>query len=302
MTERAMLLDKREVRRAFDRAADNYDAHAMLQKEISRRLMERLDYIKLEPEIMLDAGCGTGSGLKELNVRFPRARGIALDLSPAMLGKAKGTTPLWKRLLQGRSQSSVGYVCGDIEQLPVKSSSIDFLWSSLALQWASDAESALHEFRRVLRPGGLLMFATFGPDTLKELRSSFSTVDDKPHVSQFVDMHDIGDMLMHLGFQHPVMEMERLVLTYQNLKALMQDLKNIGAHNADGNRARGMLGRHAWERLELAYEQHRTEGRLPATYEVIYGHAWAGNNDRLPDGRQVIHLNTGQRGTSRGKH
>ena len=148
---------------------------------------------------------------------------------------------------------------------------------------------------RAIAPQGLLLFATFGPDTLKELRQAFARVDGGTHVSRFLDMHDIGDMLVHAGFQHPVMEMEMLTLTYGDLKSLLRDLKGIGAHNAAADRARGMMGKSAWQELERAYEAFRSEGRLPATYEVIYGHAWAGDKTRLEDGRQVIQFNIQQR-------
>jgi malonyl-CoA O-methyltransferase len=164
----------------------------------------------------------------------------------------------------------------------------------------NDLEGMFRELHRVQRPGGAILFATFGPDTLKELREAFSMIDDRPHVSRFVDMHDIGDMLTHVGYQNPVMEMERITLTYENLKALMRDLKNIGAHNAASERPRGMLGRRALISLEQGYERHRVDGRLPATYEVVYGHAWAGDKTRLADGRQIIQFNIQQRRSSRG--
>jgi malonyl-CoA O-methyltransferase len=148
---------------------------------------------------------------------------------------------------------------------------------------------------RALAPDGLLMFATFGPDTLRELRVAFAEIDDTPHVNRFIDLHDVGDMLIHAGFVNPVMEMETLTLTYADLKALMRDLKGIGAHNAASSRRRGLLGKTAWARLEQAYETQRVDGRLPATFEVVYGHAWAGDKTRRADGRQVIHFNIGER-------
>ncbi len=142
----------------------------------------------------------------------------------------------------------------------------------------------------MLAPGGLFMFATFGPDTLKELRAAFAAIDDAPHVNRFVDLHDIGDMLVHAGFAHPVMEMEMLTLTYADLAAVMRDLKGLGAHNAATARRRGLFGKSAWARLQAAYEVNRVDGRLPATFEVIYGHAWAGDKTRLADGRQIIQM------------
>jgi malonyl-CoA O-methyltransferase len=209
--------------------------------------------------------------------------------------RARLPQPAWaQRMLSRltpRASRLTHWMCADMERLPLASNSANLVWSSLALQWARDLEATLKGFHRVLAPGGLLIFATFGPDTLKELRAAFGAIDDAPHVSHFVDLHDIGDMLIHAGFTSPVMEMEMLTLTYADLKTLMRDLKCIGAHNAAASRRRGLFGKSAWARLERAYETQRLEGRLPATFEVIYGHAWAGDKTRLEDGRQVIRFN-----------
>jgi malonyl-CoA O-methyltransferase len=205
------------------------------------------------------------------------------------LPQARWTQRALERFAVRRAPLAHG-LCADMQRLPLATNSIDLLWSSLALQWAQDLEATLRGLHRVLAPGGLLIFATFGPDTLKELRTAFAAVDDAPHVNRFVDLHDIGDMLIHAGFANPVMEMEMLTLTYADLKTLMRDLKGIGAHNAATMRSRGLFGKSAWARLEQAYESQRAAGRLPATYEVIYGHAWAGDKTRRDDGRQVIQL------------
>ena len=221
--------------------------------------------------------------------------------APAMLAAARARLPQpgWaqRALTKLSSRSSVMplWLCADMERLPLASNSVNLVWSSLALQWAQDLEATLKGLYRVLAPGGLLMFATFGPDTLKELRTAFAAVDDAPHVNRFTDLHDIGDMLVNAGFASPVMEMEMLTLTYTDLKSLMRDLKGIGAHNAAAARRRGLLGKTAWARLEKAYETHRLEGRLPATFEVIYGHAWVGDKTQREDGRQVIQFNIGER-------
>jgi malonyl-CoA O-methyltransferase len=296
-------IDKREVARAFGRAAANYDAHAVLQREVVSRLDERLSLMSITPSRIVDAGCGTGIGLRLLQARYPKANIIGLDLALPMLqvarkhGEKEGLTGFVKRLLPGGNRPA--HLCADIDRFPFKASSIDLVWSSLALQWVSEPEAAFRELHRVIGPNGLLMFSTFGPDTLKELRRSFAQVDGGTHVSRFVDMHDIGDMLIHAGFQHPVMEMEMLTLTYTDLRSLLQDLKGLGAHNAAADRARGMMGKSAWHKLEQAYEMFRKDGRLPATYEVIYGHAWAGDKNRLEDGRQIIQFNIQQRRAGR---
>jgi len=294
-------LDFAEVRRAFDHAAASYDAHAVLQREVCDRLLERLDFISLQPGRVLDVGTGTGYGMAHLRARYADAELCALDIAPAMLAAARARLPppTWAQRALARLAASpsraMHLLCADMERLPLAPNSMNLVWSSLALQWAHDLEATLKGFHQALAPGGLLMFATFGPDTLKELRAAFSAIDDAPHVNRFIDLHDIGDMLIHAGFASPVMEMEMLTLTYADLKALMRDLKGIGAHNAAADRRRGLLGKSAWARLEQAYEAHRLEGRLPATFEVIYGHAWAGDKTRREDGRQVIQFAIGER-------
>lgn len=294
-------LDFAEVRRAFDHAAASYDAHAVLQREVCDRLLERLDFMALQPDRVLDVGTGTGYGLAHLRARYTAAELCALDIAPAMLAAARARLPqpTWaQRALQRLTPSPsplCHLVCADMERLPFAPNSMNLVWSSLALQWAHDLEATLKGFHRLLAPGGLLMFATFGPDTLKELRAAFTSIDDAPHVNRFIDLHDIGDMLIHAGFASPVMEMDMLTLTYNDLKSLMRDLKGIGAHNAATTRRRGLLGKSAWARLEQAYESQRLEGRLPATFEVIYGHAWAGDKTRREDGRQVIEFAIGER-------
>ena len=288
-------LDLGEVRRAFDRAAASYDAHAVLQRTVCDRLLERLDYMALRPERVLDLGCGTGYGLAQLRERYAEAALHALDLAPAMLAAARARLPQpgWaQRALQRLAPASnaTHLVCADMARLPLAANSMQLVWSSLALQWAQDPEAVFRGLHRTLAPGGLLLFATFGPDTLKELRAAFSAIDDAPHVNHFIDLHDIGDMLIHAGFSGPVMEMDMLTLTYADLKSLMRDLKGIGAHNAAAARRRGLLGKSAWARLEQAYEANRRDGRLPATFEVLYGHAWAGDKTQREDGRQVIQM------------
>lgn len=295
-------LDPRAVRRAFDQAAAHYDAHAVLQREVCDRLLERLDFMRIEPARVLDLGAGTGYGLERLRSRYPAAELVALDIAPAMLAAARARFPApglaerARALFAPRSVAAVPHACcADMERLPLAANSMNLVWSSLALQWAQDLEATLKGLHRSLAPGGLLMFATFGPDTLKELRTAFASLDDAPHVNRFTDLHDVGDMLVHAGFSHPVMEMEMLTLTYADLRSLMRDLKGIGAHNAAADRQRGLFGKSAWARLEAAYERHRADGRLPASFEVVYGHAWAGDKLTREDGRQVIQMKIGAR-------
>ena len=261
-----VALDKRALRRDFERAAASYDTAAVLQAEIGDRILDRLAMIRIEPRCVLDAGAGTGRLSRALARRYRRARILSLDLAPAMLVRARRRSGRFGRQRQ---------VCGDAEDLPLASGSCDLVVSNLMLQWCNDQARALAEFRRVLRPGGLLLFTTFGPDTLAELREAWGEVDPRPRVGAFVDLHDLGDALLGLGFQDPVMDAERLTLTYADLHGLMRDLRDIGAQNAAAARPRGLTGPRTLARVAAAYERwRRSDGRLPATWEVIHGHAW----------------------------
>jgi malonyl-CoA O-methyltransferase len=286
---------RRAIRASFEKAAAHYDDSAFLQLEVARRLDEHLDLMKLAPARILDAGCGTGFAFPLLNRRYPKAELVGLDLAHGMLDQARQRLP--KPSLLGRlfAGAAAPLVCADMACLPLASDSCDLAWSSLAMQWLDDPEVVYREIRRVLRPGGLLMFATLGPDTLKELRAAFAGLDGHGHVNRFIDMHDLGDALVHAGFANPVMEMEHITLTYDDLKGLLRDLKGIGAHTVLEGRREGLMGRTEWQRLVANYERFRQDGRLPATYEVVYGHAWVGDKNSWEDGRKVIQLKIEQR-------
>jgi malonyl-CoA O-methyltransferase len=278
-------IDKRQVRRAFSRAALHYDAAAVLQREVCLRMLEKLDCIKLMPERVLDIGSGTGWGTRQLGERYPRAEITALDIAIGMLQVARGTSGWWRKLFAGKREN---FLCADVEALPIVSGSMEMVWSNLALQWCNDLPATFVELQRVLKVDGLLMFSSFGVDTLQELRCAFRDVDGYNHLNRFADMHDIGDMLVAAGFSDPVMEMERLTLTYNDVRAVMQDLKSIGAHNATAGRAPGMMGKVAWQRITENYEKLRRDGKLPATFEIIYGHAWKPAPRETADGRAII--------------
>ncbi len=276
--------DKRVARRSFERAAPSYDAAAILHREIGKRLLEHLDPMRIGPARILDLGCGTGASFDSLAKRFPRAELVGLDLAHAMLREARRRTSWWRRALRSQSPR---LVCADAERLPLAAGSIDFIFSNLALQWCR-AEALFAEAARALSTGGLFLFASFGPDTLKELRAAFAAADGARHVHAFPDMHDLGDALVHAGFADPVMEMEVLKVEYASVAALAGDLKAVGARNALAGRPRGLSGARGWKRMVERYEAQRRDGALPATYEVIYGHAWRVAPKRTADGRQVI--------------
>jgi malonyl-CoA O-methyltransferase len=275
----AYLLDKARVRASFDRAANTYDAAAVLQKLVRDEMLSRLNLVKIKPQAILDAGCGTGHGSFALQKRFKNAPVVSLDIALGMLQKTKSQQPFLNKLILNKLFGKQHLVCADIEQLPIISASMGLVWSNLALQWCNDLDGAFSEVARVLQPNSLFMFSTFGPDTLKELRAASN--NGHTHVSRFIDMHDIGDALTRAGFSAPVLDVEHYTLTYDDVKSVMTDLKKIGAHNATYGRNRGLAGKSFLQNLTQHYEQFRTQGKLPATFEVIYGHAWT--KEHQPD-------------------
>jgi len=267
-------IDQKQVRQAFARAAKSYDEAAVLQREVNHHLLERLDYMKFSPESILDIGSGTGYASYALYERYSKASITALDLAYPMLDVARSRESKMSRVTNMLGKRRMRFVNAAAEQLPFADHSFDMLYSNLTVQWVNDLDLALSEFIRVLKPGGMLLFSTFGPDTLKELRSSWSAIDNYSHVSPFLDMHDVGDAMLRARLAEPVMDVENFTLTYSDVYKLMRDLKAIGAHNATTKRARGLTGKQHFKQLEQQYENFRDDGVLPATYEVVYGHAW----------------------------
>ena len=287
------FVDRRQVQRNFARAASTYDEVAVLQREIAARLLERLDYVRLSPTHVIDLGCGTGASLTALQQRYPQAALLGIDFSAAMLrvARTKGSRLRW--LLPFLRSGDASLLTADAAALPCRSQSAALIWSNLMLPWVDDPLTVFHEVHRVLKTGGLLMFSTVGPDTLKELRSSFA--DGQIHTQRFIDMHDYGDMLVHCGFADPVMDAEVVTLTYPDFDALLADLRRSGSSCAMRQRRRGLTGKAAWARARQTYNQLLDNGRLPATVEVVYGHAWKAEARKATDGRAIIRFDPKQR-------
>ena len=298
-TERTKATGRRRLRCARDRAASRYDRAAALPDEVGRRMLERLEMVRLPEGPILDAGCATGAITRLLAQRFPRVPLLAMDAAPGMVRQARVTLPAMRRVLSSLTGTSPRWLAGEIDSLPVASRRIALAWSNLVLQWAPDPAAAFAELLRTLVPGGLLMFSTLGPDTLKELRSAFAQADGRAHVHGFPDMHDLGDQLLHAGFADPVMDMETITLTYSSAEALLRELRDLGSINALPERGRGLTGKARWRRMVDALESHRRDGRIPATFEIVYGHAWKPEQGpaRSDDGRQVIRIHRHARRT-----
>ena len=270
-------LDKQSVKRSFNRAASQYDGSAVLQAEVLSRLLERLQYIRHQPLSILELGCGTGKGIRGLQKHYPRARIYAVDIAHQMLLQASRQYRWWKQKPR---------VVADMEQLPFAAGSFDMLFSSLALQWSNDLRLVLNQLAQLGKGGSLLMFSTLGPGTLRELDMAWRELDEQPRVHDFIDMHDVGDLMVQAGFAQPVVDAETIRMEYRGFRDLLGDIKGIGATNAALNRSRGLLTPRRLRALEEAYRKHGEEsGKLIASYEVVYGHAW------LPDGPAVGTVN-----------
>jgi len=263
-------IDRVQMRKAFDRAASIYDASAVLQKEVGMRLAERLDILKLKPKRILDLGTGTGDALPGLIKKYPDAEIYALDIAEGMLQQARKKLSWWQRFC-----GKVKFISAEAERLPLADNSIDMVISNLALQWCDDLPLVFKELQRILIPDGAVLFTTFGPDSLKELRAAWLQADSEIHIHPFIDMHDIGDAMLNSSLAEPVMDMEIITVTYDDAWDIMRDLKNIGAHNVAIDRPRYLTGKQRIKKVIEHYETYRHEGKLPVTYEIVYGHAWS---------------------------
>lgn len=263
-------VDRGRVAANFGRAAAGYERHAQLQAQVRAELLERLDPLALQPGCVLDAGCGTGSGARALKRRYPKAEVIALDLAAAMLAQARRQRGWWRpfRLLQA-----------DVQALPLADDSVDLIFSSLCLQWCPQLPALFAEWARVLKPGGVLLFSTFGLETLVELRAAFAAVDDQPHLLSFAHIQQIGDAMQRAGLLNPVLDRDLHQRPVASLRELFDELRGLGATNALSERRRSLTGKARWQRLGDAYAaQRRADGLLPVSWEVVYGQAFGGES------------------------
>lgn len=262
------LLDRQWIRAENARAAQSYQEAAVVPREIQSRLLERLDGLDFQARTILDVGAGLADASQALAAHFPGSTLLSIDFCLPMLTAARDKTAGHYR------------VCGDAYALPVAEKSMDLVYSSLMLQCCEDLAHVFDQFRRVIRPGGLLLLSCPGPDTLMELRQSWAAVDQQPHVQLFPDMHNLGDALLAAGFANPVLDVEYLQLTYGDVPQLLTELQNLGASNAATDRRRSLTGKNRLHAMQEHYQGLSVAGRIPATLEVVYGSAWG-----PPDGQ-----------------
>jgi len=290
--------DKFKVAQSFAAAASQYDDVAVLQRQTADELLDRLAFMKISPQKILDLGTGTGRNLALLHKRYPQAQLIAIDIAPGMLKQAhkRFRDDLgFKRWLP--NNKALQTITGDAENLPLADNSVDLVFANLALQWC-DPRQSFKEIQRVLKADGLLMFTSLGPDTLTELRQAWAAVDDYPHVNVFYDMHDVGDAMTASSLADCVLDVEPYTLTYKTPMAMMRDLKILGAHNVNEGRRRGLTGKNVMKDVLTAYEQFRNEGLIPASYEVVFGHGWKltqQSQKQAEDGSVHVSINEIQR-------
>jgi malonyl-CoA O-methyltransferase len=262
------------VRRQFDQRAHRLGPHDFLLREVSTRLIDRFDYIRLTPARMLDVGCGAGRSREPLSKRFPDARWIGVDLSVPMMQAGnvrRGPLASWLDRARGRGHERI---CAEAAQLPFADATFDLLLSNLMLHWHPQPHDVFPEWKRVLSVDGLLLFSCFGPDTLKELRAACAEALKESYPMPFIDMHDFGDMMVAAGFATPVMDVETIRLTYGSAHELLTEARALGGNPRD-ERARGLVAGTRARALLAALERRRdTTGRIPLTFEVAYGHAW----------------------------
>jgi len=282
----AYALDDRAIHRAFGAAAGEYERFSALQQEVGERLLEHLEPLRVTARAVLDLGAGPGRHSRALEKRFRGARLLVVDYAEPMLRVARRRRPWISRQRP---------VCADARCLPFAGASLDVVFSNLMLQWLHPPEPAFAEVHRCLREEGLFAFSTFGPDTLGELRRAWQAVDEQVHVNAFLDMHDLGDALVRAGFQAPVVDVEHITLTYADAASALRELRGIGVRNVNRGRSAALTGRGRWRRFLEALEAQAIDGRVPLTYEVIYGHAWRPARGARPqDGSTVagspVHL------------
>ena len=286
----SLRISSNHVIRQFARRSP-LDAAQFLYGEIAQRMLQRLSYIRIAPTTILDAGCGAAHALEPLRARYPELDYIGLDACPELLAVARdrymAKPGFWSRL-RNKPTPAPRFVQADLASTHLPPESLDLLWSNMALHWHPEPHDVLSEWRRILKPGALVMFSCLGPGSMQELRDAVSTAKLQTATPAFVDMHDFGDLLIERGFADPVMDQEIITLTYKTAEKLLDDMRILGG-NASLDRRPGLAGRQWRQQLIEALEaQRHLDGTLHLTLEVAYGHAWRTSAHRNAAGETRI--------------
>lgn len=270
----------KEISKSFNQCAMSYELAAKAQLEIGRRLFERLDYLNIAPQRILDLGCGPGQFSLELARIYPKAHVIGLDFAQRMLIQARGKQS-WRR--------KWSLMNADMLKMPFCDGAFDLIFANQVIHWAHSLPALMRELNRVMSAKGCLMFTTLGPDTFREIKIAWQNINAFSHVNVFADMHDVGDCLMAEHFLDPVIDMEYLTVHYESLPALITALRTQGVKHINVERNKGLTGKASWKQFENNYDAIRTEHhKYPLTYEVIYGHAWKGEQRKTEKGIETM--------------
>ena len=252
---------KNKIMYSFDKKASSYDEHSFVQKEVARRLCDRLSNITIKPINILDIGCGTGHLSDMLFKLYPDANITCLDISYNMLVESN------------RKNSNLNYILSDAENMPFKNNKFDLIISSFTLHWCVEIEKIFFDIHRFLKDEGLFLFTTVGPNTLEELGTAYLAIDSEKHINIFSDMHLYGDSLLKFGFQDPVMDMEKIIIEYNTFKDVLDSLKKTGANTVMHSKPI-YISKNSYQMLSKTYPTNHINNRFPVTYEMIYGIAW----------------------------
>lgn len=269
-----------EICKTFNKQAADYERAAKVQQEIGARLVERLQYLRISPQRILDLGCGPGMFSRQLAQMYPKATIIGLDIAHGMLVQSKKRQS-WRRRWP--------LVNADMHHLPFENGFFDLVFANQVVHWGHSIHQVFREINRVLNGNGCFMFTTLGPDTFKEIKDAWQGIGQHAHVNEFMDMHDVGDSIMAEKFLEPVMDMEYLSVHYASFVSLIHSLKQQGVRNVNSQRNPGLTGKDAWRKFQENYDSYKTEdGKFPLTYEIVYGHAWKGMQTRSERGVETV--------------
>ena len=258
------MLNRRHIRQRFDRIAAQFDNADFVHKKTCKGLIHRLEPVLVKASSILDLGSATGSANDELRKRFKRTNIVSLDISHNMLCKAREKKSWF---------SKAAYTQADAIALPFKNSCFDLVFANMLLPWLNDPQTVFQEITRVLRKGGVFAFTTLGPDSFREIARSWNEIDSKPHVNQFIDMHNLGDSLVKSGLKDPVVDVDRLFISYKDSETMINDLKNSGSGNMLENRNQSMTGKESFKKMIKTLTNPDT-GEIKLSLELIYGHCW----------------------------